>query len=462
MLTPVSGTGQALSDPIISVLQPFATLFRHRTWMKAQLLLVGAILSPRKRTVTSALRAVGLSDEAGFAKYHHVLSRAVWSPLQLSRVLLLLLIRHLAKEDEPLVFGIDETLERRWGSRISAKGIFRDAVRSTGTHMVRASGLRWVSLMWLTHIPWANRTWALPVLTALASESYHQRMRRPHKKITDWARQMIFQLRRWLPDRHIVIVTDMGYAALELLHSCQSLSRPVIFISRLRLDAALFEPPPTRLPGQIGRPRIRGQRLPSLIDLIDDDNVRWDSVCVRWHDGTTRTLQLCSQTAHWYRWGRIPVPIRWVLIRDPLGQLQTQALLCTETSVDPVQVVQWFVLRWRVEVTFQEVRAHLGVETQRQWSDRAIARTTPLLLGLFSWVTLAAKLLQRECPSSLRTASWYNKTEPTFIDAIALVRRHLWLGTETLSTSEPATRLCTLKPHDRWSRASCCIRVVGL
>ena len=157
-----------------------------------------------------------------------------------------------------------------------------------------------------------------------------------------------------------------------------------------------------------------------------------------WHDGTTRTLQLGSQTAHWYSWGRPPVPIRWVLIQDPLGQLQTQALLCTETSVDPIQVVQWFVLRWRVEVTFQEVREHLGVETQRQWSDRAIARTTPLLLGLFSWVTLAADLLHKERPSAPRADSWYANTEPTFIDAIALVRRQIWLGTEALSTSVSA------------------------
>ena len=244
---------------------------------------------------------------------------------------------------------------------------------------------------------------------------------------------------KWLPTRRIVVVADRNYAALELLNFCQSLTQPVTFITRLRLDAALYEPPPTRLPGQIGRPRIKGQRLPSLIDLLVDDDVSWDRVSVVWHDGNTRTLQLCSQTAHWYSWGRPPVPIRWVLIQDPLGQLQTQALLCTEASVDPIQVVQWFVLRWRVEFTFQEVREHLGVETQRQWSDRAIARTTPLLLGLFSWVTLATKLLHQEHPSVPRTASWYPKTEPTFIDAIALVRRHLWLGSETLSTSGSAT-----------------------
>ena len=133
-----------LPDAIISNLQPFSSMFRQRTWAKAQLLLVGAILAPRKRTVTSALRVMGLSDDAGFAKYHHVLNRAVWSPLQLSRVLLMLLIEHLAQDDEPLVFGIDETLERRRGSRINAKGVFRDAMRSTESHLVRASGLRWL------------------------------------------------------------------------------------------------------------------------------------------------------------------------------------------------------------------------------------------------------------------------------------------------------------------------------
>ena len=404
--------------------------------MKAQVLLIGAILAPRKRTITSALRIMGLSDDTGFAKYHHVLNRSLWSSLQLSRVLLSLLIRHLAQGSEPLVFGIDETLERRWGRRINARGIYRDAARSSESHLVKASGLRWVSLMWLVNIPWAHRIWALPVLTALApSENYHQKVGRRHKKITDWARQMIIQLRRWLPDRRIVVVTDRGYAALGLLHSCQSLRQPVTFISGLRLDAALFEPAPPRLPGQIGRPRLKGQRLPSPIELLDDPDVLWSRVSVPWKDGPARTLDITSDTAVWYRWGRPPVHIRWVLIRDPLGQMRTQALVCTDTEAEPLQIVQWFLLRWRVEVTFQEVRAHLGVETQRQWSDRAIARTTPLLLGLFSWVTLAAGLLRQDRPIALRSCAWYAKCEPTFIDAIALVRRHLWFASQTLSTS---------------------------
>jgi len=158
-------------------------------------------------------------------------------------------------------------------------------------------------------------------------------------------------------------------------------------------------------------------------------------VSVSWYDGTVRTLELASQTALWYHHGKPPVPIRWVLVRDPDGELDTQALLCTDQTVAPVQILQWFVLRWQLEVTYQELRAHLGVETQRQWSDRAIARTTPILMSLFSWITLAAHSLQLESPITQRTAAWYAKPTPTFVDAIALVRRHLWLASESFSMS---------------------------
>ena len=164
---------------------------------------------------------------------------------------------------------------------------------------------------------------------------------------------------------------------------------------------------------------------------------------VAWYDGTTRIVELTSQTAVWYRSGKPPVLIRWVLIRDPQGAFDPQALLCTDPAADPIQILEWFVLRWQLEVTpyqvrgrlFQEVRTHLGVETQRQWSDLAIARTTPALLGLFSWTTLAAHALQKRHPMIQRRAAWYDKPSPTFVDAIALVRRHLWLASEGFSTS---------------------------
>ncbi len=203
---------------------------------------------------------------------------------------------------------------------------------------------------------------------------------------------MILQLRRWLPQRPLVLVGDRSYAVLDLLHCCQSLAQPVILIARLRLDAALYEPAPARQPGRNGRPPLKGRRLTALKALLDLPTVSWVEVSVAWYNGTTRTVELTSQTAVWYRSGKPPVPLRWVLVRDPQGEFATQALLCTDLAVDPAQILEWFVLRWQLEVTFQEVRTHLGVETQRQWSDHAIARTTPILIGLFSWTTLGGSL----------------------------------------------------------------------
>lgn len=166
---------------IVSVLLPFATVFTNPTWQKAQLLLVGAILTTGQRTVAAALRAMGRSDQDDYSRYHEVLNRAVWSPREAARILLLLLLQYLDRGDDPLIFGIDETLERRRGAKIRARGIYRDAVRSSRHQLVKASGLRWISLMWLGHVPWAGRHWALPVLTVLAPSSrYHQQQGRRH------------------------------------------------------------------------------------------------------------------------------------------------------------------------------------------------------------------------------------------------------------------------------------------
>jgi hypothetical protein len=427
-----------LPTVFIDLLAPFMPVFQSQTWAKAQQLLVGAILSPGQRTITAALRVLGLAREAGFAKYHHVLNRARWSSRELSKVLLFLLLRHLDNGQGPLVFGIDETLERRWGRRISARGIYRDAVRSSASHFVKASGLRWVNLMWLAFIPWAQRVWALPVLTALApSERYYQRQGRRPKKLCDWAKQIILQLRRWLPRRPLVLLADSSYAVLELLHFCQSLTHPVTFITRLRLDAALYEPAPPRLPRQRGRTRRKGDRLPNLQQRLQRPDTSWARVIVPWYDGTQRLLEIASDTALWYHPGLPTVLLRWVLIRDPLGEFQPQALLCTDPAVAAPQIIQWFVLRWQLEVTFQESRAHLGVETQRQWSDLAIARTTPVLFGLFSWVTLTAHVLGAGDTIPLRATAWYSKPLPTFSDAIALVRQRLWYHSHSFYMSLP-------------------------
>lgn len=415
-----------LPPAIMPIVLPFAPLFHAKTWRKVPVLLMGAILTPGKRTVTAALRVMGLQDEGKYAKYHHVLNRATWSPLAVAERLLVLLAHTFCAADAPLVYGIDETIERRWGCKIAARGIYRDPVRSSNSHVVKASGLRWISLMLLTSIPWAQRVWALPVMTVLApSAHYYVARGRKPKTLTARAQQMILQLRRWLPTRPLVIVGDTSYAALDLLAACQALSEPVTFITRLRLDAALYAPAPPY--GGLGRPRKKGARLPTPQQVLNAPDTMWTTVALRWYDGQMRELELASATAVWFHYGKTPVPIRWVLIRDPQGKYATVALLCTDQGVTPPQIVDWFVMRWQVEVTFEEARRHLGVETQRQWSDKAISRTTPLLLGLFSWITLAAHVLHSSGSSvTARQSAWYVKPLPTFSDALALVRQHLW------------------------------------
>jgi hypothetical protein len=446
-----------LPPPIAALLAPFAPLFSRRVWAHAQVLLAGALLAPAQRTVAAALRVVGLGQAAQFHRYHRVLSHARWSGLAAGRALLALLVAAFVP-DGPLVFGVDETLERRRGRKIAAKGLYRDAVRSSKEYFVKASGLRWACLMLLVPIPWAGRSWALPVLTALApSERYDAERGRRHKTLTDWARQLLLAVRRWWPERTIVAVADSGYAALEFLAACRSWRRPVAVVTRLRLDAALYEPAPPRKPRQVGRPRLKGKRLPTLATIADDPGTMWTGMTIAdWYGSGERGVEVVSDTAVWYHAGLPPVLLRWVLIRDPQGQFDTQALLCTDPAVAPAQILAWFVRRWQVEVTFEAARRHLGLETQRQWSELAIRRTTPALLGLVSLVTLCAHQRLVHPVDVTRQAAWYPKARPTFSDALALARRQLW-EFHICATSPPDTQTVKIPRAllDRLTEALC-------
>jgi hypothetical protein len=399
------------------------------------------------------LRVLGLQEDRAFGNYHRVLNRARWSSRTVSRILLALLVRAFVAVGAAVVVGLDDTIERRRGAKIAVKGIYRDPVRSSKGHFVKASGLRWVSLQLLAYVPWAQRVWALPFLTVLApSERYHQERGQRHKTLPDWGRQMLRQLRRWLPDRYLVAVADSTYAALDLLAACTQLANPVVVITRLRLDAALYDPAPARPPGTVGRPRKKGARQPTLAARLQNPQTAWQALTVRWYGGTERPIEVATATAVWYHSGLPPVALRWVLVRDPAGTFDPQALLCTDLTVSAQQIVEWFVLRWQLEVTFHEARAHLGVETQRQWSALAIQRTTPTLLGLFSLVTLLAheRLPGHALPA--RQAAWYTKPLPTFVDTLALVRRELWAVPVFSLSSQPTDRLEI--PRTQWDRVT--------
>lgn len=413
----------------------FAPLYAKKVFRHVKVLLMGSLLVVGRRTVCSALRAMGLGQEKQFHKYHRVLSKAKWSAYQAARILLSLLVDQLVPNDEPLVFGLDETLERRWGRKIKTRGIYRDAVRSTHSYFVKCSGLRWMCMMLLTPMSWAKRVWALPFLTVLApSERYNEQRGKRHKKLTDWARQMILQLKRWLPERQIIVVADSSYASYALLDAVRA---HVCLITPLRLDARLFDEPPPQPVGKRGRKPKIGPRQPTLQQRLVDPTTQWQTLIIpQWYGKSNHVMQITTGTALWYKSNDPLVPLRWLLIQDPAGHIAPVALLCTDQELDSQSIINYFIRRWTVEVTLEEVRRHIGVESQRQWSDLAIARTTPVLMGLFSLVTLWADKLQQQQGIEAQQSAWYRKVSPTFSDALALVREQLWNKQQFL-TSPP-------------------------
>lgn len=414
-------------------MRPFRSAFTTPSFANLLVILTGTLLAPARRTISAALHLSGLENCRHFTNYHRFLNRAAWSGRTLSHRLLLLLVTCFVPQG-PVIIGIDDTLERRWGRKILARGIYRDPVRSSHGHFVKASGLRWLSAMVLAPIPWAGRVWALPYLTVLApSERYAREHKQRHKLLTDWARQVALQTVRWLPGRQIVMVGDSSFSAIDLL---KALRTRLCVITRLRLDARLFDPPPPRLPHRSGRPATIGPRQPSLAQRLSDPATKWRPLQVTgWYGQNTRLIEIVSGTALWHHPGR-QVLIRYVLVRDPAAQFRPQAFLCTDPDRDPVDILRWFVRRWSIEVTFAEVRRHLGVETQRQWSDAAIARTTPCLLALFSLVTLWVTQLPKSA-LQVRASIWYPKPRPTFSDALAAIRRELWRDQFKTSPSHP-------------------------
>ncbi len=413
-----------LPEAMILLLAPFAHLFSDRVWCHARLLVLGAVLAPSKRTVSSCLRVMGLAWERRFTTYHRVLNRARWSARQASKILLGLIVRALVPPlGATIVLGADDTVERRKGRRINAKGCYRDAVRSSRKHVVRGFGLKWVSMMVLVPLPWARRGWALPFLTVLGWPE-GKRQKRRHKTSVDWVRQMMKQVRRWLPERLLGLVVDGGFAAVALALACEE--SHVVMVARLRLDAALYHPPGPQPPGKRGPKPRTGQRQRRLQVWAARSDTPWQATEVDWYGGQRQQLWVFSRTALWSTPGWAPVAIRFVLVRDPEGKLPDAAFFCTDPQATPEQILHGVVMRWSVEVTFEEARAHLGVETQRQWSDLAIARTTPVLLGLFALVTVLALRLSSDGRSPVEATAWYHKTEDTFVDCLAFVRRHLW------------------------------------
>jgi len=417
----------SLPAEITAVLNVFQSLFTAPTWSKLQVLLVGTLLARGRRTVAAALRQMGHQDDPHFSGYHQVLNRARWSRLAASRRLLRLVVSTFGRLDGPVTVVMDETLERRWGRRIRLRGHYRDSLASSRERCVSSSGLRWLVMAVVVRLPWTVRPWALTVLSVPApGPKVSEREGRRHKTVAERAAQLVRILRRWLPAAELRLSGDGAYSVVDLGLTCRAAD--VRLVAPLDRQARLFAPPKPRRPGQTGRPAVVGKRLTKLSDQLKDSTRVWQTIQVQWYDQRQRHLQVLTGTALWYRFGLTPLPVRWLLVRDPKQRSEPRAYFSTALDDTPQVMLNTAIARWPIEVTFEECRAHLGFETQRQWSDHAIGCSTPLLLGLYSLVVLFAHALHPNGQIPIQTTTWYQKPQATFADVLATVRRALWGG----------------------------------
>ena len=415
----------SLPHAIIVVLAPFEPCFTQPTWRKALLLVVGTLLARGRRTVAAALRLTGHAHDPHFSRFHHVLNRARWMPLALSHRLLLVLVATFVPAGACVEIVVDETLERRWGPKITKRSHYRDPLLSSKGRSVSTSGLRWVCFALVVQVPWTHRYWALPFLAVCVTPVQLDAQRHHHHRgVPEITQLMLCRIRSWLPERELKVIGDGTYSSIDLGLLAQD--EHITLITSLRLDANLFAPVPPRPPGQKGAPRGKGAALPKLETRLADPQTAWRRSTLPWYDGRLRELDYCSGTALWYHSGKRPLPLRWVLTRDPRGVYEPKAYRCTDLEQAAASIIEDYTKRWPLEVTIEESRAHLGIETQRQWSDKAIERSTPALLGLYSLVALFAQALHPTGKVPVAQAAWYAKEQATFSDVLMEVRRALW------------------------------------
>lgn len=423
----------SLPAPIITVLSIFLPLFSQPSYLNFLILFQGHILTNGRRTITDIIKRLGLRNIKNYSKYHDFFRKAKWSSLKGAQILFLKLVSLVPGD---ITVCIDSTVERRKGPKIKSLGIQRDAVRSTKAKKVLVPGLNWLVCAIQIKLPWCNQAWALPFLSVLMppekplSSSKNKRdlsKSKKHKTMTEWTCQVAVVLRRWLgPSKKITVVADSAFATYALANTCIGLG--IVLISRIRLDARTFDFPIQKA-GR-GRKRLVGMRLPTFKMMIKDPKLIWDTIEITWYGGIKKNIEVMTGSCLWYGYGIRPVPIKWVLTRDPDVNETATVMFSTDVSSDSIVIMEKFIGRWQIEVTFEEVRRHLGMETQRQWSDNAIDRITPCILASYSIINLLAL----ECHTSMgedipiQTSSWYRKTRVTFSDVLAYVKGKILRG----------------------------------
>jgi hypothetical protein len=442
----------ACAMPVLSMFRPaFSTPTYHRMLVLA----LAAILTTGRRTVTNLIRTARSQAPGHVSSYHRVFSQRRWSTWALARTLTAFLLDHVVPPGPVLLAG-DDTVTEHPGPQVFGKGRHRDGVRSTHSYTAYRWGHKWVVMSVLVKFPFATRPWALPVLVALYRPPEWDRLHGTrHKTPAHLARLLLARLMRWFPQHHFIFVGDSGYGTSESARFCHQHRQHLTLVSKFYGDAALYEPPPPRRRRTIGRPRVKGQKLPSPQEVVAQTKCR-TRLAVAWYGGTSRDIEVVTGTGHWYRIGEALVAVRWVYVHDCTGTHRDEYLFTTALSLCPQQIVECYTQRWSIETTFQECREYLKLESTKCYGQQTVLRFTPCLFGLYTIVVL----LYLQLPALLRLPirmTWRGKSTTTFADMITCVRRAIWqqwffhTSTETqpfskLSKSLQETILCALAP----------------
>ncbi len=414
------GPARRLAD---TLLRPFT----RPTALRLALLLGAALLTVGHHTVLNLLRTLGPLVPGDSSSYRRVFSRRRWSSWRLARLLATWVVRHLVPAG-PIRLAADDTVDEHRGKHVYGKGRHRDPVRSTHTYTAFRWGHKWVVLAILVPFPFTRRLWALPVLVALYHpEKEDQRRRRRHKTPPQLLRQLLRVLLRWFPDRHFICAADGNYATHDLAGCARRYAGRLTYLSHFYAKANLYEPPPPVAPGKkpAGRPRQKGQKLPSPAAVVQQPAPR-QRLNVAWYGGGRRAVEVVTGTGQWYEAGAPLVPVLWVWVRDLTGTHRDEYFFTTDPSWTAAQVIETYTGRWNIETTFEEMRAYLGLETTRGWTEPTVLRVAPCLFGLY---TVAAALYV-QLPARWRRhglIAWPGKQDVTFSDAITAVRRWLWV-----------------------------------
>lgn len=416
------------------LLSKFSIAFTKPTFQRAMVLLAGFVLAVGRRTVTGALRVTRplWLKQGHFSDYHRVFSRARWSLWPLGKVLAALVLEQIPK-DQPVICIVDDTAVSHPGDSVYGKGLYRDACRSTRSHKAWLWGHCWVTLAVSVKFSFSPRAWALPVLMGLyRTAKVNEQEGRRHKTPIALARQLMAAFLHWFPERKFILLGDGGYASHALAKFAHRHRRRLTLVSLMHPQAHLRLPPPPRKPGQLGRKRIRGEKLANPSEVVSDPQTKRRRATVNWYGASRRHVEFVSGTGQWYKPAEGLVPIRWVFVHDLDGTHEDRYFYSTDPSMSASKIIGLYTARWAIEVTFQETRQHLGLATPRNRKDKSVLRTAPCLLGLFSVVSLlfhcnTSKPSQK--PPRPATDPWYTKTHITFSDAIASVRRQFWQET---------------------------------